>query len=96
MTQNNESCSDERLAEILFEDDIDAYNKEYWHPELRKYKERHEAVLDSLRRGTRHHVRENFSDNQFADEVPGFVKTSEDAADDMWYNSYDCTHHRKR
>ena len=71
MDQNMESCSDERLSEILFdEEDLDAFNREYWHPELRKYEGRHEAVLDSLRRGTRHHLRGNFSDYEFADVVP--------------------------
>ena len=62
---------------------------------LKKYEGRHEAVLDSLRRGTRHHLRGNFSDNQFADAVPGVPKTSEDVVDNMYYNSYDCTHHKK-
>ena len=96
MTQNNESCSDERLAEIIFDEgDLGAFNREYWHPELRKYEGRHEAVLDSLRRGTRHHLKGNFSDYQFADVVPKFVKIPEDVVDNMWYNSYDCTHHQK-
>ena len=84
--RNYESCSDERLAEIIFtEGDLEAFNREYWHPELRKYtKFRHERVLNSLTQGTRHHLKGNFSDMEFSE-----------GDDNMWYNSYDCTHHQK-
>ena len=96
MAENNKSCSDERLAEILLkEGNIDAFNREYWHPELRKYEERHEAVMDSLRRGTRHHLKGNFSDTQFNATIPEMVNTSEHVVDNMWFNCFDCTHHQK-
>ena len=96
MARKNESCSDERLAEIILkEGDLGAFNREYWHPKVEKYQGRHGKVLDSLRRGTRHHLKGNFSDDQFSDVVPHHVEFPQDVVDNMWYNSYDCTHHQK-
>lgn len=96
MAHNKESCSDERLAEIIFKlGDLRLFNEEYWHPELKKYEDRHEAVLESLRQGTRHHLEGNFADTKFCAEVPDFVNKRDEVVDNMWYNSYDCTHHQK-
>ena len=96
MAHNKESCSDERLAEIIFKlGDLRLFNEEYWHPELKKYEDRHEAVLESLRQGTRHHLEGNFTDTKFCAEVPDFVNKRDEVVDNMWYNSYDCTHHQK-
>ena len=93
---HNESCSDERLAEIILKlGDLRLFNDEYWHPELKKYEGRHEAVLESLRRGTRHHMEGNFTDTEFSDDVNGWVNKRDEVVDNMWYNSYDCTHHKK-
>ena len=81
-----QSCSDERLYKIIFIDGcLKSFNEEYWHPELRKYDDfRHERVLENLRNGTKHHLEGNFSDMEYSD-----------GDKNMWYNSYDCTHHQK-
>ena len=84
MAENHESCSDERASEIILKGDLGAFNREYWLPELKKYQGRHERVLESLRRAIRHHLKGSFSDNEFCD-----------GDDNMWYNSFDCTHHQK-
>ena len=81
-----DSCTDERLAQIIFvEGCLKSFNEEYWHPELNKYADfRHERVLESLRQGTRHHLEGNFSDMEYSK-----------GDENMYYNSYDCTHHQK-
>ena len=64
-----QSGTDEELADIIFnQGDLNAFNQRYWYPELRKYEDfRHERVMDNLRRGTRHHLKGNFSDLQYSD-----------------------------
>ena len=81
-----QSCSDERLSKIIFtEGCLKSFNEEFWHPELKKYEDfRHERVLENLREGTKHHLKGNFSDMEYTD-----------GDKNMWYNSYDCTHHQK-
>ena len=79
------SCSDERFYEIVFDEgDLKKFNDEYWHPELLKYKDlRHEKCLKNLRLGTRYHLKGGFGDSKYSE-----------GDTNMWYNSYDCTHHQ--
>ena len=64
-----QSCSDDRFAEIIFkEGNLAAFNGEFWRPETKKYEDfRHEKVMESLRRATRHHLKGNFTDDRFSD-----------------------------
>jgi len=65
--------------------DLGAFERESWITEMKKYEEyRHTRVIESLRKGTRHHLKGNFSDVEFSD-----------GEDNLWYNSYDCTLHGK-
>ena len=48
------------------------------------YEERHERVLDILRKGTRHHLKGNFSDTDFSH-----------GDNNMWHNSLNCVFHGK-
>ena len=80
------SCDDERLSQIIFvEGCLKSFNEEYWHPEIRKYEDfRHVECLKNLRDGTRHHLKGAFEDMEYSE-----------GDKNMWYNSYDCTHHQK-
>ena len=40
--------------------------------------------MENLRQGIRHHFKGSFKDTEFSD-----------VDKNMWYNSYDCTHHQK-
>ena len=59
------------------------------------FESKHERVLDSLRRGTSHHLKGNFGDTEFSALVPQTIDISPEVTDNMWSNCNDCVFHAK-
>ena len=75
-------CSAERLAEIMKACDLKAWNEEFWNPELAFYATKHPVVLQTLKLGTRYHLKNGFDPENLP--YPSLLS-----------NSYDCVHHQK-
>ena len=85
MSQNNQSRSDERLAEIIFND----FYREYLQSEIKKYElERHARVMDNLTRGMRHHLKESFSYTDFNDMWKNCYDCTHHKKGEEFYNMF--------